>query len=105
MGKRGEDMGQDLCPGGEVKAGRSLIWGCPVTDRTTDTGGASEVWRRGKQLACGRRTETTQTAEATALCTQTGTSPHQCAQGLTAGTWRQESKAGERTAVGSEETA
>ena len=98
-------MGQDLCPGGEVKTGRSLIWGCPVTDRTTDTGGASEVWRRGKQLACGKWTETTQTAGATALCTQTGTRPHQCAQGLTAGTWRQESKAGERTAVGSEETA
>ena len=42
-------MGQDLCPAGEVKAGRSLIWGCPLTDRaTTDTGGASEVWRRGR---------------------------------------------------------
>ena len=52
-------MGQDLCPAGDMKARKSLIWGCPLTDRpTTDTGGASEVWRRGKQLACGRRTET-----------------------------------------------
>lgn len=51
-------MGQDLCPGGEVKAGRSFIWGCPLTDRaTTDTGGASEVLRRGNSWSV-RRTET-----------------------------------------------
>ena len=51
-------MGQDLCPGGEVKAGRSFIWGCPLTDRaTTDTGGASEVLKRGNSWSV-RRTET-----------------------------------------------
>lgn len=99
-------MGQDLCPAGEVKAGRSLIWGCPLTDRaTTDTGGASEVWRRGKQLACGRRTETFTDGWCYSPVHPRLGCPHQCAQGLRAGTCRQDRKAGERTAAGCKETA
>lgn len=77
-------MGQDLCPDGEVKAGGGLIWGYPLTDRaTTDTGGASEVLRKGEAAGLWQTDRDLHRRLGLEPCApQIGICPHQGAQGL-----------------------